>query len=471
MTYKQALAYLNSLIDMERRPLPPALRVFQLDRMERMLAAAGNPHLRLRTVHVAGTKGKGSTAAMIARILQEAGYRVGLYTSPHLISFRERIRIGSRLIPERDVADLVERIRPIVEATRTSPRDAASFFEAYTLMGFIYYARKKVDCAVIETGLGGRLDATNVVTPLVSVITRIALDHTRELGRDLASIAREKAGIIKPGVPVVSAPQVAEAWRVLKAVARRQGAPLLGVASPCASEPLATRAGASPCLTRCRLDPLRRWAALAPTKIATTAAGVVFSLQGMRRHYPRLVCGLTGDHQIANAAAAVGAVELLEGRGFRVPLRAVEEGLRRVSWPGRLQVAGRRPWIILDAAHDEVSAAALARAVGALYPHRRLFLILGVSRDKDIRAIGRALCPIADEVIFTAARLPRAAPGEELRRLLGRRCPRHVTRASAATALAYARRRAGSGDLILVTGSIYIVGEALQALERAKAPR
>jgi len=464
MTYRQALDYLDSLIDMERRPLPAHLRVFHLDRMARMLQAAGNPHLGLPAVHVAGTKGKGSTAAMIARILQEAGYRVGLYTSPHLVSFRERIRIGPRLISERDVARLVERVEPIVEATRDDPHGRASFFEAYTLMGFLYFAQKKVDCAVVEVGLGGRLDATNVITPLVSVITRIALDHTRELGGDIPSIAREKAGIIKPGVPVVSAPQEPEAWRVLKAVARRRRSPLLGVASPLAAE---EKAGASSCPTGERLLPRRRWAALVPTRIGATPRAVAFSLDGTLRRYPRLVCGLAGDHQIANAAASVGAVELLTQRGFRVPKAAIERGLKRVSWPGRLQVVGRRPWIVLDSAHDEVSAAALARAVRALYPHERLFLILGISRDKDFRAIGKALCPAAAEVIFTAAQLPRAAPPDRLQRALGRICARHVTRRRAATALAYALTRARPGDLILVTGSVYIVGEALQALGRS----
>ena len=230
MTYKQATSYLESLIDYERTPAgAAAARVWNLDRMRHMLHAVGDPHLSLRCLHIAGTKGKGSTAAMAASILTAAGHRTGLYTSPHLVSFRERIRIDGKMISEADVLALVDEIRPIVEGMRESEIGPPSFFEAYTLMGFLYFAQQHVDLAVLETGLGGRLDATNLSRPLACAITRIGRDHTQELGDSLADIAREKAGIIKPGVSIISAPQPPEALEVFQEVCLERRAQLIVV--------------------------------------------------------------------------------------------------------------------------------------------------------------------------------------------------------------------------------------------------
>jgi len=453
MHYQQAAQYLETLVDWERLA---AARDWNLDRMRVMLDAAGHPERGLRAVHIAGTKGKGSTAAMIASVLTAAGHNTGLYTSPHLRDFRERIRINGVEIGTDDVARSVVRARPIVESV---PKDLGvpSFFEAYTLVAFMHFAEQGCDVMVLEAGLGGRLDATNVIEdPLVSVITRIGLDHTAELGSTIPRIAAEKAGVIKPGGIVVSSPQPQSAWRVLTETCRERGATLHGVR--------VKQASGRPPLYR-RLLPEKRKASFVVEQIESGPRGHRFNLAGMGAQYRDLYCPLLGDHQLMNAATAVAALHLLSKRGLAVPEDALRRGLATVRWPGRLDVIGRRPWIVLDGAHDEISAKALARSVIELFPHRRLILVLGVSRDKNVRAIGAQLCPISDEVIFTASKLPRAAGTDELAATLGDICRKHATAPTTAEALNVALARAGEEDLVLVTGSLYVVGEAMEALE------
>ncbi len=438
MTYKEAVAYLESLIDYERTPAgAAAARVWNLDRMRHMLHAVGDPHLGLRCLHLAGTKGKGSTAAMAASILSAAGHSVGLYSKPHLISFRERIRVGRDLISEEEVTALTAELRPVIEATKSLDLGPPSFFEAYTLMGLLYFAREKVDIAVIETGLGGRLDATNVIAPFACAITRIGFDHMQELGTTLAQIAREKAGIIKPGVPVVSAPQATEALEVLQEVALERGAQLLVVG---------TEAGPSVLSTQ------------------VTDFKQVFAIRGLDRTYEDLLCPLLGAHQAENAAIAIGLVELAARGGLATGEEAVRKGLAAVRWPGRFQVVSRHPLIVLDGAHNELGAAALAEAIRSLLPGRRVVLILGIHSDKDAGAIARHLCPLADRVIATADSNPRAMDAAELQRLVFR----HSKHTSAITPVAEAVRRATRlarrDDAIVITGSLYVVGEAMQAL-------
>jgi len=454
MNYQQAVEYLESLVDWERLA---AARTWNLDRMRVMLEAAGRPHLALKAVHIAGTKGKGSTAAMIASALTAAGLRTGLYTSPHLRDFRERILINDRQIPQAEVARLVVRARPAIEAVPQETLGAPSFFEAYTLIAFLYFCEQACDAVVLEAGLGGRLDATNVIEqPLVAVITRIGVDHTAELGATIPRIAAEKAGIIKPGCLVVSSPQPQSAWRVLTETCRERKAALHGVRI--------RQASGAPPLYR-RLLPEKRKASFILGQIESGPGGHRFNLTGMGADYRDLYCPLLGDHQLLNAATAVATLHLLSKRGLTVPEQAIRRGLATVRWPGRLDVAGRRPWIILDGAHDEISARALARSVIELFPHRKLILVLGISRDKDIRAVGRQLCPIADIVILTASKLPRAASVDELTQALGDRCRKHANAASVAEALDAALGQAGEEDLVLVTGSLYVVGEAMEALE------
>ncbi len=438
MTYEEAVAYLESLIDYERTPAgAAAARVWNLDRTLHMLHAVGDPHVGLPCLHIAGTKGKGSTAAMAASVFTAARHRAGLYTSPHMITFRERIRIDGRLIPERDVVSLVKEVRPLIESMRDTDIGAPSFHEAYTLLGLLYFAREKVDIALIETGLGGRLDATNVVQPTACCLTRIGLDHTTELGDTIEQIAGEKAGIIKPGVPVISAPQEPSVLEVFQEVALERGAQLLVVGEPPA-----------PRVLEARQDKARQ----------------VITIQGQERLYADLKCPLLGAHQAENAALAIGLVEIAEQHGFEVGEDAIRKGIASVKWPGRFQIVSRRPTIILDGAHDELGAGALVRILEAFIPGRRIILVLGVPRDKDAAAIAERLCPLADRVICTASSSPRALPAEELQRLVFRTCRHSSAYTPVAAAVRAAIEQAKQHDAIVITGSLYVVGEAMQAL-------
>lgn len=432
MNYRQALDYIYSFTDYEKlkgyRYTP---QDFSLERVERLLALLGNPHREFPSVHIAGTKGKGSTAAMIESILRAAGYRTGLYTSPHLHTFRERIRVNGQLIAEEEVAIGVERLRPLVEQV-----GGLTTFEIITALGFHVFSQEKIDIAVVEVGLGGRLDATNVVTPLVSVITSLSFDHTYLLGSTLASIAREKAGIIKPRIPTISAPQKPEAIAVIEARCQEQKAPLILVGRDWVWQPLAADT-----------DGQRfRVARLNPPGL----------------HY-ELWIPLLGRHQLINATVALAAVDQLRQQGLAVPDEAVAEGLRRVSWPGRLEVLQRAPFFVVDGAHNVDSATRLAEGLRELFSWERFTLIFGVSSDKDAPGMLRQLLPLADEVIFTRAHHPRAAPPEELVEVamsLGHRgTPVSSVKEAVQEALAEARPE----DLICATGSLFLVAEAREA--------
>ncbi len=438
MTYSDAIAYLESLIDYERTPAgAAAARLWNLDRMRGMLAQVGDPHVRLRCLHIAGTKGKGSTAAMATSVLLAAGFRVGLYSKPHLLTFRERIRIDRTLISEEEVAALTEELRPVLEATRASAFGPPSFFEAYTLMAFVYFARQGVDFAVIETGLGGRLDATNVISPLACALTRLGFDHMQELGDTLPQIAREKAGIIKPGLSVISAPQMPEAREVLEEVCLERGARLLVVGEEGAPQVEVHR---------------------------SDLRGLELTVRGRQHTYPRLTCPLVGDYQAENAAVAIGLVELLAEHGVSLSPEAVREGIASVRWPGRFQVVRRHPTLVLDGAHNEPGAAALAGALASVFAGRRLILVLGVHRDKDAQTIARLLCPLADRVIVTADANPRALPADELQQLVFPHSRHTSGFTPVSLALQEALDAARRDDVVVVTGSLYVVGEAMRAL-------
>ncbi len=392
--------------------------------MERM----NGPHRRFRSVHIAGTNGKGSTASFLDSVLRAAGYRVGLYTSPHLVSFTERIRINGIPVSEQQVVELADRVRRCsTGAEALSP----TFFEVTTAMAFTCFAESGVDIAVIETGMGGRLDSTNVLTPLVSVITNIDLEHTEFLGPTLAAIAGEKAGIIKPEVPVVTGAAQPEAVAVLQEEAARKAAPLYRLPKDFGPE------GISP--------------GLFPT----------FDYRGIAVNYAALRTSLLGRHQVLNASLALAAVECLAAAGVSVPEPAVRSGLEHAAWPGRLEQVGSRPDIYLDGAHNPASAAVLAEALGELKRGKgRLVLVLGILGDKDHRGIIDRVVPHADRVIVTRPQYDRAM---DVRALAGevRRLQTDVTTAdSVGEAIDLARRSAAEGDLIVITGSLYTVGDA-----------
>ena len=439
MDYKAALAYINTFINSEKSPdFSRQARFYNLERISRLLAKLGNPHRRLKVVHVAGSKGKGSTAALIASILTHAGYKIGLFTQPHLITPRERCRINSRLISEEEFAGYVGRLKPSIEAVAESESiGQVSFFEIYTALAFTYFADNAVDFAVVEVGLGGRLDATNVVDPLVSVITPISLEHTAILGDTHEAIAKEKAEIIKPSRPVILAPQLSEAQAVFETVAADRDAPM---------------------------DEVERDIHL--KRKDWSLNGQAFDLTTQSAFYPDLFLPLLGEHQAINAATAIACIERIRQEGYKVPRTSIYGGLKAVRWAGRMQVVGQSPVILLDGAHSPTSAEALGKAIREVFRYRRLILVVGLMRDKDLQAIGQVLCPFADEIIATQAfDNPRVTPAEEIAQAWSETgtilhvCP------SVREAIPLAQSIATTSDLICVAGSIYIVGEAMKVLD------
>ncbi len=392
--------------------------------VSRLLDAVGRPHESYRVVHVGGTNGKGSTAAMLASILREAGYSVGLYTSPHLVDFTERIRVNGRAIDTNEVVRLAEDLRARM------PGDVdPTFFEFTTAMAFLAFAAARVDIAVVEVGMGGRLDATNVVRPVVSIVTNIDLDHQRYLGDTVAAIAGEKAGIIKPGVPVVTAAAHSEALAVLAARAAERTAPLTVVGRDVRIE------GTSP---------------------------AAFSYHGLTERVSDLTCPLRGRHQLTNAAAVLAAVEHARARGLSIPVEAVRRGFAAVRWEGRLEVIRSRPWIVVDGAHNPAGASALAdylegeRAAGRI---GRLVVVFGILADKDLHAIVDRVGSLADEVVLTEPAYHRAAPIDALREAAASLAVPVRVAPSVAHALEAVEGGLGPDDWCVVTGSLYTVGE------------
>jgi len=439
LTYEQALAFWYARANYEvRSPRPGDLT---LDRMRGLLRLLGDPHEGLRIVHVAGSKGKGSTSAMLASVLGRAGYRTGLFTSPHLSRIEERIQVDGQPVTAEELTALLADVRAVVEGAGLRP----TFFEIATALGFLHFRRRRCDAAVVEVGLGGRLDSTNVCRPAVAIITSISFDHTQVLGNRLASIAREKAGIVKPGRPVVSGATAPEARQVIEQVCRERGAPLrqLGVDFSYRYEPGRETAGES-----------------IPARVQFLAP------PPRRRGWPVMELGLLGEHQAANAAVAIACVEELRGQGWHIPDAAVAAGLAGVRWPARLEVVQRRPLVVLDCAHNRASAAALVDALAASFPpagprgpHR--YLIFAGSADKDLVGMFEVLAPHFRHAFLTRyANSPRAVPPEQLADLLGRVgglpctvCP------TAPEAWHAARAAAGLDDLICVTGSVFLAGE------------
>jgi len=431
--FQQALDYIYSFIDYEttpRRPREPAR--YDLRRVDEVLARLGDPHRKVKSVHIAGSKGKGSTAAMISSALTTAGYKTGLYTSPHLLLFNERIRIDNRLISDDEVTDLVERIKPEVEAVnREAKYGRLTTFEVITALGFLYFAEQKCDFSVVEVGLGGRLDATNVIVPEVSVITSISLEHTDVLGNTLAEIATEKAGIIKPDVTVVSSPQSDEAARVFERVSADAGARLIRVGS----------------------DVI--WQGLSFDDNCQS-----LRVKGLLRTYD-LTIPLLGEYQLENASTAVAALEVLNMKGYSVPARSIIDGFAHVDWPGRMQVLHRRPFVVADGAHNPYSAAKLREALKKHFPFDRGTLVIGTSSDKDIAGIVTELAPMFTRVIVTHSIHPRALATKTLADEFRRQGVNVEETDDISVALPLALSGAGERDLICVTGSLFVVAGAI----------
>lgn len=413
-TYNDALRFLNTFTDYERMTSGSMPRDHDLRRMRRLLSALGHPERAFLSIHIAGTKGKGSTAHLAEAILRQAGYRTGLYTSPHLVDMRERIRLDGIPVSTKEFARVMGAMEP--QLRRLHP----TYFETMTAAALLVFAERRVDYAVVEVGLGGRLDATNVILPAACAITTIDYDHMDVLGHSLAQIAGEKAGILKPGVPSVSSPQVPAVVRVL----RRHGHPSFPRFRVLSSRGFMLR-------FKVEVPDGRPWTCNLP---------------------------VLGTHQVANAATAIAAVRCA---GARVSWARVQEAFRKVRLPGRVEVVGRCPWLIVDAAHNPVSARALAAALKDV-PRRRTILVFGASADKDYGAMLRELLPAVDVAILTRSTHPRAAAPSDLVRK-AQRTPAVVV-GSTARAVALARKMARPEDAIVVTGSFYVAGEAFSAL-------
>jgi dihydrofolate synthase / folylpolyglutamate synthase len=440
MTFQDAKKYLDSFVNYEKTGYNSKETSFKLARIQSLLSILDNPQERIRFLHVAGTKGKGSTCAFLAYILREAGFRVGFYTSPHLSDFRERIRILAKggkgdlsgMISPREVIEYVRKLQPAVERLKKNSRHGdLTFFEIYTALAILYFKEKQVDFAVLETGLGGRLDATNAVNPLVAGITPVSYEHTQILGKTLAKIAGEKAGIIKNERQiVVSAPQSKEARRVIEARCHKFHARLFSV-----GKEISFRA------------------------ISANRDFQTFSVKSIFRQYPVLKSRLLGSHQLINAATAVGMIEALRFCGIDIPGRAIRDGIARARWPGRLETVRRNPRVILDGAQNVASCQALKTALKEISGNKKVILILGISQDKDLKGICRELKGIAREIILTQADSQRATLAEKLKPFFSRQNKVSLTR-NLRQAMSLAFNKAHPGDLILVTGSLFVVGEA-----------
>ncbi len=428
-TYQEALAYLYSYANYEQKSITAeTLQTFDLARVKRLLGEAHGPSLPYLTIHVAGTKGKGSTSAMVESILRSAGHRTGLFTSPHLHSFRERIQVNGAMIAPEDLVAGVNRLAPTV---RRIP--GLTTFEIATVLALAHFAQEEIDIAVVEVGLGGRLDATNIIEPLVAAITSISYDHTQVLGNSLQDIAQEKAGIIKRGAQVVSAPQRPEVMEVIREVCGERGATLRVVGQDWTWDPHGFDLHGQ------------------------TLS--VHSLLADEPHYENLWIPLLGEPQLINAATAVAITELIARQGVRVPRDSVSRGLRSVRWPGRMEILSREPLFVVDGAHNGHSARQLTASLRRHFGHRPIVLIFGASAGKDISGMFEALLPEAHRVIITRSHNQRAVQPKRLRELAeGWNVPVEFT-PSVEEAVKLAARDDREEKVICATGSLFLVGE------------
>lgn len=441
--YAETSEWLELLTNPERNGLTRrAGKRMNLEATQRLMELLDNPHERVKAVHIAGTKGKGSVAAMVEATCRTAGYRTGLFTSPHLVSWRERIRIDGRCISEEQVAELADQVRPAVEQVAEEGLRLPSFFEALTAMCMLAFAREQPDICVLETGLGGRLDATNVITPVLSVITTLGLDHMSILGNTLPQIAREKAGIIKPGVPVVVAPQPESIERLMRRVADAMGAPI-EFATP------------FKLLDAERLSPEDA----EPDGLPPLGERVEGAFLGKTFTAHMSLCG---RHQVLNAGVAGASCEALHREGLSMPASTLREGLRNVYWPARVELVGAHPWEVIDCAHNQPSARALMTALQRHLEYDRLILVLGASKGKPVEAMAEELSS-ADHVILTEALLPRALRVESLAERTAEYWRSMETEISSPEALRRARALANPEDLICVTGSVFLIGDLMEA--------
>jgi dihydrofolate synthase/folylpolyglutamate synthase len=433
VNYQQAIDYINSYTDYEKIGMPHDPAFYDLRRVDELLSLLGNPHQKAGSIHITGTNGKGSVGVMIASALTAAGYRTGLYTSPHFHTWRERIQVDGELISEDELAQLVTELKPQLEAVnQRAAYGKLTTFEFLTALAFAYFGQKEVSFQVLEVGLGGKFDATSVITPMVAVITPVDFDHMDVLGNTLAEITAEKCGIIKPGGIVVTAPQPPEAAKVIEEVCRQRRAKLITVGKD------------------------------------VTWQGLSFALDGQRlrvqgRISYDLFLPLLGEHQLVNAATAVAALEVLVDKAFDIPKESVARGFEQVSWPGRFQILRRRPLLVVDGGHNVGAARSLTQSIKQYLDFKRAILVMGTSQDKDIASLVAELAPLFDEVIVTRSRHPRALPLAPLAAAFARHGIEARLADDVTSALSQALALAGERDLVCVAGSLFVVAEAMEA--------
>ncbi|MBW2076733.1 MAG: bifunctional folylpolyglutamate synthase/dihydrofolate synthase [Deltaproteobacteria bacterium] len=406
---------------------------FGLSKTSNLLRAFKDPHLGQRYIHIAGTNGKGSVGAMLEAILLKSGLTVGLYTSPHLVSFTERFRINKVCIERDQAAALMNEIDAAVDK-----REPPTFFEMATAMALIYFARNNVDIGIIEAGMGGRLDATNVITPMVSVITNIGLEHRQFLGNTITDIAREKGGIIKTGIDVVTAVNQTPVKRLIQALCDERGAPC--------------------------------WRIGRDARYQRLPSGHL-GYYGLRDSYPKLALGLKGRFQYRNAALCLLALEILKRKGIAASEDDIRLGLADPLWPGRLEIVSARPMIVLDGAHNIAAMRSLADSIKRDFDFKDLVLVVGIMADKEISPILREVLPLASKTIFTRPAYYRASEPQLLLQAAEKLGSTGEVRVPLSAAIERARNLAGERDLILITGSLFTVGEAKSCLDPTRYPR
>ena len=443
MDYKETLKWIHSI---GRFGIKPGL-----ERMEALLERLGSPHEKLRFVHIAGTNGKGSTAAMLASVIQAGGYRAGLYTSPYLMEFNNRIGINGADISPRKLVSLANRLRPVVEEIAKNPElGQPTEFEVVTTLALCYYAMEEPDIVVMEVGLGGRLDATNIITPLVSVITNVSLDHTHVLGSTVEEIAAEKAGIIKEKVPVISAAEDYVVDKVIESVSAGEKAPLYKILA-------ADNENVS------SINPVK-----APkdkiffySNRKIFPEGQMFSFKGISGEYDNIFTPLRGSYQIKNAATALAASQILSRSGFILPEKRIKEGLKSVNWPGRMEVLNNKPLIVIDGAHNPAAINKLAQGIKEHFRYNKMILVMGIMEDKDCMEILKGIINDAGKLILTRPEMDRAADPHSLKASVEKFFSLPViVEAKIKEAVKLAVKAAGEDDIILITGSFYTISEA-----------
>lgn len=440
-TYAQGMKYLFEKTDYEKQQkLRYNVTTFDLNRMHKLLKALGNPQTKTRMIHIAGTKGKGSTATMLARMLQANGYKVGLYTSPHVTTLHERIVVDSEMITEKQMLAMINRMYPVIEKL-SSDSDAPTFFEIFTAMAFLFFAEQKAQIGVIETGLGGRLDSTNVIDPILVGITSISIDHQNLLGNDIVSIAKEKAGIIKDGVPVVTVVQDQRAMKVLRKQATERNAPLVVTGRDVDFS--------------YRFESSREYGPHTRICITTPTS-----------RFEHLRVPLPGEHQAINCGLALTMLDKLKTLGYSIEEAKAVEGLSQVRMVGRMEIISEDPRVLVDAAHNAASVRALIQAIGQHVPYDSMVIIFGCNADKDVRGMLEQIQFGADKVIFTRSHSPKAVFPHDLAEMYTEICGKMCqTAMTLGEAMQIARSAISREDLICITGSFYLVGQAKEQFQ------